>query len=215
MPIFRRDGVSILFVHIPKTGGSSVDDAFRDAGWSVALHDGGGGRDSLNRLRRCSPQHQHAAILESTLHVDRFDAIFTYVREPTRRVVSEYVWRARKAAQPDVSGTAVEAWVRDSFAKVATNPYWFDNHLRRQHEFLVPGTHTFRFEDGIETGLARLAAATGLDIPLSAPHRLKGSAMTGIDATDVVLTDAARDMVIDFYRSDYERLGYPIPVPVG
>ncbi|WP_084101358.1 sulfotransferase family 2 domain-containing protein [Demequina sp. NBRC 110051] len=212
MPIFRRDGVSVLFAHIPKTGGSSIDDAFRAEGWSVDLHDGKGGRGSLNQLRRCSPQHQHGALLEATLHLDRFDAIFSFVRDPLQRLLSEFVWRARTGDQPDLTGAAVEQWVSENLARTATNPYWFDNHLRPQHEFLVAGGHVLRFEDGLGAGLSRLAALTDLDIPKDVPHRLRGTAVSGFSTADVEVTDATRALVAEHYWADYRRLGYAVAV---
>jgi hypothetical protein len=37
MPLFRRGAQTVLFVHIPKTGGTSIKEAFKAAGWIEAL----------------------------------------------------------------------------------------------------------------------------------------------------------------------------------
>ena len=37
--LYERDGRRILFVHIPKTGGSSVRKMLEDEGWKITIDD--------------------------------------------------------------------------------------------------------------------------------------------------------------------------------
>ena len=70
-------------------------------------------------------------MLESVLKMDSFDYIFSVVRDPVARLVSEYKWRLAHPWAADGS----ELWygrVRDLFS---SDPYLFDNHLRAQIEF--------------------------------------------------------------------------------
>ncbi|GMA36374.1 sulfotransferase family 2 domain-containing protein [Demequina litorisediminis] len=208
MPVLRKDGVALLFVHIPKTGGGSVETAFRKGGWKVNHFDGTSGPDSMNHLRRHSPQHADASHIEATFRLERFDGIFTFVRDPLPRLRSEYLWRHRDDDRIDTSGRAFERWLRSTFRKQMKNPWLYDNHIRPQVDFLVRGGLTLRVEDGIDEGLARLANVTGLSVPTSAPRRHSGADVSAVKPSDVTITDKARSLVADFYAEDYRRLGY-------
>ncbi|WP_297083608.1 sulfotransferase family 2 domain-containing protein [uncultured Demequina sp.] len=213
MPIMRKEQAGLLFIHIPKTGGSSVEWAFRDAGWDVNFVDGNRRKGSVNYYRRCTPQHVEASVLEATYRLDRFDGIFAYVRDPLKRVLSEYVFRstASKGSSVDTSAAAFEEWVRASLATTYADPYHLDNHMRPQHEFLVPGTRVYRFEDGLDAGLEDLKILTGLDVPPSAPRRNTGEERSGGTPRDVEVNDNVRRLVGSFYAEDYRRFGYARP----
>ena len=62
MPLLVKDGRAFLFVHVPKTAGSSVYDTFKRGGWKV--HDFDRTYKS-NKFRTCPPQHFHAELLQS------------------------------------------------------------------------------------------------------------------------------------------------------
>ncbi|WP_297084238.1 sulfotransferase family 2 domain-containing protein [uncultured Demequina sp.] len=211
MPVLRKDGAALLFVHVPKTGGGSVETAFKDAGWRMDFFDHRGGPGSVNYLRRNSPQHTHAADLERIFRIGRFDAVFSFVRDPLPRMRSEYVWRMRKNDSVDVSGRAFERWLRETLRKSLQNPSIYDNHIRPQVEFMVSGAQNFRVEDGIDRGLAHLADLTGLDLPLTVPRLHKGSEVTSVRPADVEITSRAARLISEFYGEDYRRFGYDRP----
>lgn len=211
MPVLRKDGVALLFVHIPKTGGGSLESAFRKAGWTVDHFDGTHGPQSLNSLRRTSPQHEHATVLESTFRIDDFDAVFCFVREPIARMRSEFVWRHRHSDRADASGLAFESWVRATFRAARRDPWLYDNHIRPQVEFVIDGAHVLRMEDGIEEGIARMADATGLTLPAAVPRSHAARKTWKIRPRDVEVNEAAAQLIADFYAEDYRRLGYERP----
>ncbi|MFV0634367.1 sulfotransferase family 2 domain-containing protein [Demequina sp.] len=211
MPLLRKNGVALLFVHVPKTGGTSVENAFRDAGWDVDMLSRRAARGTENWYRRCSPQHLHAADLADTLRLERIDASFCFVREPRRRLISEYVWRHRTSETIDTHSHAFEAWTTKVFRESAADPYTGDNHIRPQVEFVLPTTHVFRLEDSLEAGMARLAELTGVDVPTDMPRAQEASRATGITAADVDVTELAAEQITAFYREDYRQFGYDVP----
>ncbi len=210
MPIFRRDGRSILFVHVPKTGGSSVERVFRDSGWSRHLLDGRMGPGTINHLRWCTPQHMHAAMLEANLRLDRFDLVFVLVRDPVARLCSEYLWRNRNRS-PKVGQRPVERWARRALTAYERDPFVYDNHLRPQHEFLLPGAEVHRFEDGVDAALADLDARHRLGLVRDVPRVRDAADTSGHHSSDVEVSPGLEALVRDAYHRDYAELGYPLP----
>jgi len=207
MPVFRKNGKNILFIHVPKCGGSSVENAFRTAGFRADYLDRKVGHDSLNHLRTCSPQHLHAAPLAQQLRIDRFELVFMVVREPLARLRSEYVYvqRAKKRVSRDASD--VTAWVRKKLRAYEKNPFVLDNHLRPQSEFSMPEAVVYRLEDGLDAVFADLndrfhVGVSPVERALHSEHEV------GFSSSQVEIDDEVRSLVRDFYREDFVRFGY-------
>ena len=210
MPVYRKDGRSVLFIHVPKTGGTSVEHLFRANGWEQGFFSAKYGQGTLNHLMVCGPQHLHGEPLRQLFRLERFDLVFTVVREPMARLRSEYVWRHRKKDEVDLRGSAVASWFRRSVKRSRENPYLFDNHLRPQHEFLVPGTEVLRLEDGLAEGLRRLSDAHGLGLE-GGPEQFKDSGSGPRRSADVEISAATRRLARRFYQRDFSTFDYPRP----
>ncbi|MGC3994823.1 MAG: sulfotransferase family 2 domain-containing protein [Propionicimonas sp.] len=210
MPVYRRDGRSVLFVHIPKTGGTSVEQLFKASGWEASYFDARYGAGTLNNLRWCGPQHMHGAVLKDLFRIDRFDLVFAVVREPVARFRSEYVWRHRKLDEAATDAATVSRWLAKTLVAYQKNPYLYDNHLRPQHEFLVPGTKVLRLEDGLGAALRDLSDAHDLGLD-GEVERFKDSSAGPRKSGDVEVSAATRGMLHRFYKRDFSTFGYPKP----
>lgn len=206
MPVFLDEGSKVLFVHVPKTGGTSVERLFAKSGYRTAYRDGKVGKDSLNWLRRCSPQHLHAEMLDQLLQLSRFDLIFMLIREPIARFRSEYTHRNRDNLRTD--SASVEAWTEQTLARYPRNPYMFDNHLRPQSEFVLPGCEVYRLEDGLESMAADLRTRFGLSLHPDVPHAMDRVKRTGVSSNEVQISPRTEDLLREFYAVDFERFGY-------
>lgn len=206
MPVFRRDGKKVLYVHVPKTGGSSVERLFLRSGWKSAYLDRKVGPGSANWLRRCSPQHMHAEMLQLMFHVDRFDLVFLTVREPLARFRSEYSMRHRDDLRTD--SELVDAWATKAMRRYEANPFWHDNHLRPQVEFLLPGAEVYRLEDGLDRMAADLRARFGLELDAEVPHHMAREKQSGIPSGQVQVSAETEKRLREFYRDDFEQFGY-------
>ncbi len=206
MPVFRRDGKRVLFVHVPKTGGSSVERLFLGSDWKAAYLDRRVGPESGNWLRRCSPQHMHGEMLQLMFHLDRFDLIFMTVRDPLARFRSEYSMRHRDDLRTD--SELVDAWAEKAFWKYQTNPFRHDNHLRPQSEFLVPGAVVYKLEDGLDRMAADLRERFGLDLATEVPHHMARAKQSGIPSEEVQVSPETEKRVREFYEDDYRQFGY-------
>lgn len=207
MPIFRKDGKNILFIHVPKTGGSTIERIFANSGYETLYRDPKTGPASANRLRKCSPQHMHAAMLEQILNLGSFDAMFMISREPLARFRSEY--GMRNTAEMRVDAEAVDAWADRALRLLVKNPYTLDNHLRPQHEFYVDGSLVYRLEDGLDSVVADLNSRYGLGLDETIPQVMDRQKASGIATRDVQVSDTLARRVKALYRQDYGMFGYP------
>ncbi|MGY5765385.1 sulfotransferase family 2 domain-containing protein [Brachybacterium sp. DNPG3] len=208
MPIFRKSGVSVLFVHVPKAGGTSIENLFMRSGWDVGLLDRGVGK-SFNVYRRCSPQHMHASMLSDLLRLQMFDLVFMVVREPLARFRSELVMRRPGLEEP--WSDEVEEFAFQLLRNSSANPFTADNHIRPQSEFYVPGSKVFHLEEGLDRIAETLRDVHGLDLDLSegVPHDTarRGS----MSSSRIELPDHLERDLVQYYWDDFIRFGYDIP----
>lgn len=189
MPLCRILDRLVLFVHIPKAGGTSIERFLAASGQIALLH----GRKI--RGMNMTPQHIHAAIYEKILPEQFYDYSFCVVRNPFDRLASEYIMR-------DASEHSFDDWVSNIFKEYAADPFIHDNHIRPQSEFLLPSIEVFRFEDGIRNILSRVALHLDLEPPTGDVHQRK-SPPTQITASEETLR-----LIEDFYAVDLKAFGY-------
>lgn len=193
MTLLRHDRNVIYFAHIPKTGGSSVEFALREAGAARALH-------FHKRLGFTSStiQHMHAEVYSRLVPADFYDYGLAVIRHPLSRLVSEYKWRI----QLGQAKLKFDPWVVRHLALFRSNPYVLDNHIRPQVEFLHSSIEVFRFEDGIASALEAGARALGLSGVDLGTHRRAG------DPLEVSWAASTRQLALEFYHRDFVELGY-------
>lgn len=211
MPIFRLGQKNVLFLHIPKAGGTSIE-AF------LAEHSGESLRMKFNTLKLpCVPQHFHGALIETLFAPDFFDYSFCVPRNPYWRLLSEYNYRMghRRFPWRHLPAPSFARWVRRTLARYRADPFVYSNHIRPQVAFRIAGTEAFRLEDQQEALMARLSAIAGV-APQPLPHANASTPRaTVIDAKTAQLIHA-------FYRDDFETFGYdpesyraPKPAPAA
>jgi len=200
MPIYRNGARILLFVHIPKTGGSTIENTLKGEGIPEALH-------SRMRLGKnaVTPQHMHREVIERWIPETFYDAAFCVVRNPYARISSEYKWQkqARNAQIPDFN-----TWVNNQFEKHQANEFVGDNHIRPQTDFVWDGLKVFRLEEGLEKPLKFAMLNLELD-----PHRISVDAIRSDGKTKHVKLDITAQTLQNiqvFYRPDFDAFGYNI-----
>ncbi len=215
MPLFRINGKLIHFVHIPKTGGASIETLCAGLGAVAML-------SASNRYLPCSPQHIHDQIHQS-LKLDAIaDWSFAIVREPLARLVSEYRMRRRQAELLEANPTYTlgfvdpddlprgeraefDAWAEHVLDRCRADPFALDNHIRPQAAFLSENQELFRLEDGLEPIAAKIAALCGLPETPEVPHR------NASERTPVTASKKTVRRIVAFYEADYATLGFERP----
>jgi hypothetical protein len=193
MPLFRRGPQTILFVHIPKTGGTSIEEAFKAAGWVEALRM----QDPLG-YSVANPQHMHAAIYTKLVPRAFYDYGFAVVRNPFARLASEYRMRVADAGLLLPFGD----WLDFILSAYPDRPYIDDNHIRPQVEFISPKLQIFKFEESIPSIIERVFAMLDIKAAHPIPHLRRGNGQ-------IISCDLERvRRIAQFYAADFEAFGY-------
>ncbi len=218
MPLARIADTLIFFVHVPKTGGTSVEAYLRAKG-GLALSGARG-----HGWSRTTPQHMHRAVHAEMVPPGFYDHGFAVLRDPRARLFSEFRMRvepmraklrplgwmraaARRARGIPSYGARVgrrleiidfDTWVARSFAEYRKDPFYKDNHFRPQHEFIDPGLRLFLFEEGLDPVFRWIDEVTGT---LGAAGEFHERRSDDIPITCSAETDA---LIRDLYREDYD-----------
>lgn len=156
MPLFTKNNLTSLFIHIPKTGGTSIEKWLGERGELTYYS------PTAPAFMSVTPQHLTQTDLEGLMGTNSWDFSFTIVRNPYDRIESEYFFRTDHEAWKFGARTPFPLWLRSTFKRLEQNPVLFDNHLRRQIEFIGPGTSVFCYEDGLESILGEIQEDLGL-----------------------------------------------------
>lgn len=214
MPVLHVGTKRILYIHVPKTGGSYVERLLTSYGTVTGVRF----TPTFGGLP-CSPQHFHGELLEHVYSADLrevadpFDYVFMTTRNPLDRMVSEFAYRQAQRRIALVRARygvpeRFDRWLRSTLRVYRRDPFLLDNHVRPQHEFEAFDPQIFRLEDGLERITKALDEVTGLrgrppPEPVNRSTRLQGQ--------NIGLRRATRDRLVAHAREDYDRYGYALP----
>ena len=212
MPLYRINGKSVLFIHIPKTGGTSIEDWLREhrseALFTPKTPDG----------HVCSPQHFHSNMLKQIIPEGYVDYAFTIIRHPIERFLSEFFYRNRRkkfrpkwhlrmkpvlSARPQELAYYFRNWTSEAFARYRANQFASDNHIRPQSHFIDCENLTiFRFEQGFSKIFEQLSQDLGVNHPpCRVAKKLSKRVRFEIQAKTL-------EQIEYFYEEDFRRLIY-------
>jgi hypothetical protein len=142
MPYFYNNDINILFIHIPKTGGSSVE-VYLSKKYNIKLN-----LKSLWDMKKInynfkfdhdkiSPQHQIYNTLfkyrnEFNINFNDNLKIITIVRNPYDRIISDFFW----SRLITINSTKEEVF-KIMYKYVHNNPNIYDNHNIPQYKFIT------------------------------------------------------------------------------
>jgi hypothetical protein len=200
MPFIEYGGKKILFIHIPKTGGTTVET------WLSSISPLNFHCNGVPLVSRCTPQHYRLRDFRQLFNRKYFDYCFSIVRNPYDRLESEYRMQiALRRAEFFRTGPPFSLWLERSLSTQKKEPFHLDNHLRPQWEFLGSGIDIFKFEDGLQRIVQHIATQLGLSPPAELPHELSTEGC----AETIVWDRADRLLVREHFRHDFTQFGYP------
>ena len=199
MPFIELNGKRALFLHIPKTGGTTIEHWLAEA---APLHFRTVG---IPAFSRSTPQHFRWHDFRTLFGDNYFDYVFTFVRNPYDRIASEFRMQAalqRESFWKEHSSFSI--WLETTLEIAGRNPIHLDNHVRPQWHFIGSNVRIFKFESGLEAGLKDVAETLGLEPPVDLPRRI--STQESEIKFEWDLHD--RILVETFYEKDFESFGY-------
>ena len=207
MPIFKSTSKIIYFSHIPKTGGSSIENTLKSFDEiKMALHS-----PARKKITPMSPQHLHTQFLDRLFPENFFDWEFTVVRNPYARLVSEYNMK-KKGLEKKGSPLSFEDYARRCFSKFKKLPSTRDNHIRPQVDFVSINTKVYNLENGLEAPLKD--ALTHLEISHSRLDPILRHDRKSKNPEVYSVSSQLISIIQSFYKDDFQRFGYdPIVIP--
>ena len=191
MPIVETE--KILFIHIPKCGGTTIEDFFNRNGFRVSFYSTAPGRDFINNH---SPQHCTFKELKELDLIKDDWKIFTIVRNPLDRIKSEYSWLIKHRRNKNFQ--TIDEFLNIFLDK---NNKIFDNHnlscsdfLMNKNNIISPKIKIFNFFD-------TKSIEKYLDLKdLSNYHSNKSQ------SEKITFNDNQIKKIMDFYQDDYINL---------
>ena len=211
MPIYTKNGKRILFVHIPKTGGSSIEKYLRSHDWEESRRFGHG----IKNIHATWREYEKWG---------NFNYKFTVVRDPVERFKSDlaHLTRDRKHAKEirnffakpvkiqlnphdnePVEWAISDQNLRRFLAEVKKHPECFDNHIRPQVDFLNTNEEIDIFRYPNLSPEIKMALNFVLDVPLTGAKiaHLKNFPQE----YKPTFTKSQEEIIKQYYKKDYKR----------
>jgi hypothetical protein len=211
MPFAKLKSGLVFFTHVPRSGGSSVENYLHGRFGKLGFLDRGHNQRPLEAdWNVTSPQHIDRETLERLLPADLFLARFAVVRHPVSRLQSVFLHNRDGSGDIPVDMT-FEKWIADLPNLRREQSGYLDNHSLPINDFVPDDAQVFKLEDGmalVERWLDGLEGSTSSRSIKTVHSRDQVLAKRGKPVTPHVVTDAARALIEDLFAVDYARFGY-------
>lgn len=189
--VFEKDGIKILFIHVPKTAGLFTISLLRSLGFTEVVNHH---PKFKNEFKLCIGHHVHAEILSQEYDLSEFSYIFSYFRDPIERLKS--VYKMRYLTNDTYQN--FEEFVNDVFEKYQDDSYVETNFIRPQNEFYVDNCNVLSYSrDNKITFIPDLINLNLIDVNQS-------------PKSDIQISISLEQKIKDFYSVDYEKYGHLI-----
>ena len=210
MPLLYKNNVLCHFAHIPKCGGSSIENYCQSNGIKIAFIDRAfQALPSSQQWNISSPQHIDGYSLSRLFPVDFFDFGFAIVREPVSRIVSAFKHQIFQKKIPKNSN--ISEFIKLELENISGQLGSYDNHFLPQTKFLIPGMpyEIYKLENGMDIVSQLIDSKFHNENIVEKILHYNADRSTGlINPSQVVIDDNAMAIVKEVYNDDFIKLGY-------
>jgi len=208
MPFCKKH--KIIFIHIPKCAGSSIE-VFFDLQHKSCLYEPKNILSVIlqNKKVAFAPQHFTIEMVKNYLLMQGVNyeefLKFTFVRNPYDRMVSEFLWQVEhKKLNSHISKHDFETWLKAALSSEKIN-----DHLLPQIAFTTekPNNHfdfigrVERFNDDFSKLLSMIGISSKNDYPLLNCTHYKDKRS--------ILSTSAKGIIFKYFIKDFEVFEYP------
>lgn len=202
MPLYLSEKINILFIHIPKTGGTTIENWIMSTGNFKQLFFS----EHILEDTRVTGQHfghETLSVLIGDINNSHLYK-FAVVRNPYDRLISEFFYRVK--TKDLLLGKRPEkyfsTWVENILNKYKEDNSILDNHIRPQRFFVGEDVNYFKFENGIYGIIEDLANELNIEITQTIESKKVG------ERKEVMWSDSALRKVKEIYECDFEYFKY-------
>lgn len=212
MPIFKAGAKLVYYAHVPKCGGSAVEQYIHGRCGAIAFHDNAFMKVAPEqRWSRTSPQHIDTGSLGRLFPAGFFDAAFTIVRHPVARLISAYHFQL-EVERTIPASLGFSGWLSGLAEILEEEPFVYDNHLRPMNDIVPDGAEVFHLEHGLDGLVPWFDALLGNEAaPRAVAHVNARGEYRGTGGGAKVRPDARDlELIEEIYAADFARFGYSV-----
>ena len=210
MPFFKCSSGLVYFFHVPKCGGSTIEEALLDKGFKLSFYDTAFWANKDKSYYKSSPQHITNEDFNQLFLEDIFFYKFTMVRDPVSRLLSAYAYNRNKIGR----FLSFNKFLSNLEKNVASRGDYFgriyDNHFVPSSRLVPEDCNIFYFEDNMRQIEIALRNILKEEIDLSHNKNLGKYEKVGIPKSPRVneISQEAISRIKILYNEDYERFNF-------
>lgn len=217
MPLFQLTDIkksveqTILFIHIPKTGGTSVEMFFEGIGFATYLAP----KDYafVRPYLKVPPTHFDMSLIDAMFDLKNNSLYsFAVVRHPADRMISSYMWAKEKSKLQHIGEQLasyqkmnLEEFIALVFEEYSNDNNYMSNHIKPQHMFVSDSvTKVFHLENGLDNAIKEVLTDNGVTLngELKMPQENKSNPY------QTSISQQAKEMIYEFYKDDFTKFDY-------
>lgn len=211
MPILRKENKIIYFSHVPKCGGTAIEQYCKDIGIEIAFLDKRYYLQlSKNVWNNTSPQHIDNKSFDRLFPKQFFSDYFTVVRHPIDRLKSAFIYQKyhEKSIEKNKS---LSDFIDNDLQVCSKKINIYDNHFIEQHKIIanISNSKIFKLENGLNS-VKEYLDKTFFGETLSTEIKTLNKGKKLKNQNEYYLDEATKSKIFKIYKKDCDLFDYKL-----